>query len=51
MKYNITVASKIDEETKNKLDALSDEKDWDKSKTIRNIIKSYFDENKTNSSV
>lgn len=47
MKFNITVASKIDEETNKKLDELSIVKDWEKSKTIRNIIKSYFDENKT----
>ena len=47
MKFDITVASKIDKELNNKLDELSEEKDWEKSKTIRNIIKSYFDENKT----
>ena len=48
---NITITSKIDEETDKKLTAYGNSRDWEKSKAIRNILKSFLSENKTKSIV
>lgn len=44
MKNKNTVASKINDETLFVLKSISKDKDWELSKTIRNIINSYLEE-------
>lgn len=51
MELKITIASKIDEETDKKLTAYGNARDWEKSKTIRNILKSFLSENYTKTNV